>query len=96
MRATRSQPQARRARWAAPAEAGTLRVARSSGRPRSRMECSSAPMPWRRQAARTMSAVTAKVRPGCSSVIAAGSGVVTSFHHEVDGRSGMPAAYPTR
>ena len=30
------------------------------------------------------------MRPGCSAVTASGSGVVTSFHHEVDGRSGMP------
>ena len=27
---------------------------------------------------------------------AAGRGVVSSRHHEVDGRSGIPAAYPTR
>jgi hypothetical protein len=43
-----------------------------------------------RHDARTSSSVSAKVRPGCSVVTSAGSGVVRSFHHDVDGRSGLP------
>ena len=53
-------------------------------------------MPCRRHDARTSRSTTAKVLPGCSAVTSSGSGVVSSRHHEVDGRSGIPAAYPTR
>ncbi len=49
-------------------------------------------MPWRRQELRTISWVSAKVRPWCSSVMAAGSGAVRSRHQSVDGRSGIPHA----
>jgi hypothetical protein len=49
-------------------------------------------MPCRRHDARTSSSVSANVRPGCSVMSSSGSGVVSSFHQEVDGRSGMPQA----
>jgi hypothetical protein len=49
-------------------------------------------MPCRRQEARTSSSVSANVRPGCSVVTSAGSGVVSPRHQDVDGRSGIPVA----
>jgi hypothetical protein len=45
-----------------------------------------------RHDARTSKSISAKVRPGCSAVTSPGSGVVRFRHHEVDGRSGIPAA----
>jgi hypothetical protein len=86
------QPQFRKAACAAVALGGSLTVTRSSARPSSRSSLSSAAMPWRRQELRTTSWVSAKVRPGCSSVIEAGSGAVRSRHQSVDGRSGIPQA----
>jgi hypothetical protein len=86
------QPQLRKAACAAAAPGGSLTVTRSSARPSRRSPVSSAPMPWRRQEPRTSSWVSAKVRPGCSSVTAAGSGAVRSRHQSVDGRSGIPQA----
>ena len=53
-------------------------------------------MPCLRHGARTSSSVNAKVRPGYSVVTSAGKGAVRSFHQEVDGRSGIPVAKPTR
>jgi hypothetical protein len=92
VRATLFQPYRRKACCAAADPGGTVSVARSSGRsPRMRF-CSALPMPWRRHAARTASSVSANVRPGCSATVSSGSGVISSFHHEVDGRSGMPHA----
>ena len=49
-------------------------------------------MPCRRHDARTSSSISAKVRPGYSAVTSSGSEVVRFCHHEVDGRSGIPAA----
>ena len=95
-RATLRQPHARKACCAAAAAGSTVSVARSSGRPSRIRSCRSRPMPCRRQDARTSRSTTANVLPGCSAVTASGSGVVSSRHHEVDGRSGIPAAYPTR
>jgi hypothetical protein len=89
-RPTLVQPQFLKAACAAAASGGSLTVARSSARP-SRISSRSSPaMPWRRQEPRTISWVSAKVRPGCSSVIVAGSGAVRSRHQSVDGRSGIP------
>ncbi len=53
-------------------------------------------MPWRRQEARTASSVRANVRPACSAVTSSGTVVVRSRHHDVEGRNGIPVAYPTR
>jgi hypothetical protein len=86
------QPQFLKAACAAAAPGGSLTVARSSARPSRMSPWSSAAMPWRRQELRTSSWVSAKVRPGCSSVTAAGSGAVRSRHQSVDGRSGIPQA----
>jgi hypothetical protein len=86
------QPQFRKAACAAAAPGGSLTVTRSSARPSRMSSLSSAAMPWRRQELRTTSWVSAKVRPGCSSVIAVGSGAVRSRHQSVDGRSGIPHA----
>jgi len=86
------QPQFLKAACAAVAPGGSLTVARSSVRPSRMSSRSSAAMPCRRQELRTSSWVSAKVRPGCSSVTAAGSGAVRSRHQSVDGRSGIPQA----
>jgi hypothetical protein len=92
VRASLVQPHLRSAVCAGAAPGATVSVARSSPRPDSSSSCSDRPMPCRRQAGRTSSSVTANVRPGCSVTVSAGSGVVSSFHQEVDGRSGMPHA----
>ena len=91
-RPTLVQPQFLNAACAAAALGGSLTVARSSARPSRISSWSSAAMPWRRQEPRTISWVSAKVRPACSSVTAAGSGAVRSRHQSVDGRSGIPHA----
>jgi hypothetical protein len=96
VRATFRQPQDRKAACAAPAPDGAVSTARSSVRPPSRASASSRPMPCRRQDARTIRSVSANVRPGRSSVTSSGSGVVSPRHQDVDARSGIPAAYPTR
>ena len=91
-RATLVQPQLLNAACAAAAVDGSLTAPRSSARPSRISSWSSVAMPWRRQELRTISWVSAKVRPGCSSVMAAGSGAVRSRHQSVDGRSGIPHA----
>jgi hypothetical protein len=90
------QPQFLKAACAAAAPGGSLTTARSSARPSKMSSQSSAAIPCRRQELRTSSWVSAKVRPGRSSVMAAGSGAVRSRHQSVDGRSCIPHAQPTR
>jgi hypothetical protein len=96
VRPTRLQPHCRNAACAGEAAGRTVAVARSSVRPAKTRSCSARPIPCRRQDARTSSSTRANVRPGCSVVTSSGSGAVSPRHHEVDGRSGIPAAYPTR
>ena len=92
VRATLRQPHFWKAFCAGVAAGRTVSVARSSGRFARMRSCRACAMPWRRQDARTTSSTRAKVRPGCSVVTSAGSGVVRSRHQEVDGRSGIPEA----
>lgn len=91
-RPTLVQPQFLKAACAAAAMGGSLTAARSSALPSKISSRSSVAIPWRRQEPRTSSWVIAKVRPGCSSVMPAGSGAVRSRHQSVDGRSGIPHA----
>ena len=91
-RPTLVQPQFLKAVCAAVLPGGSLTAARSSALPSKISWQSSAAIPWRRQEPRTSNWVIAKVRPGCSSVTAAGSGAVRSRHQSVDGRSGIPQA----
>ena len=95
-RAILCHPQFWKAAWAAVAVGGTTAVARSSGLPARTRSCSALPMSCRRHDPRTRSSTRANVRPGYSVVTCSGKIVVTSRHHDVDGRSGIPAAYPIR